>query len=93
MQLFDALGYAHAECGKIAAIRNGKKEISYPLLADMIKPPQFTDEEWLTVGWEIGWWCPSCDSTGKMLVYLFNGVTKEIDCPDCEAGIKWEGEY
>lgn len=56
MRLFDALGYAHAECGKIVGIRNGKKRfINYSLLEAGEVPPEITGEDFLLDGWEIGW--------------------------------------
>lgn len=56
MKLFDAMGYAHAECGKIIGIRNGsKKWISYELLDNGAESPPLTDEDFLTDDWEIGW--------------------------------------
>lgn len=56
MRLFDALGHAHAECGKIVGIRNGKKRfISYSLLETGEVPPALTDADFIGDGWEIGW--------------------------------------
>lgn len=92
MKLFDALGYLHGECSKIVAIRNNKKLIEYDLLDEGKTPPKFTDEDWIAEGWEIGWSCLTCESTGKQLIWI-NGREREVDCPECESGIYWEGEY
>jgi hypothetical protein len=55
MKLFDAIGYAHAECGRIVGIRNGKKRwVSYDLLEAGEVPPGLSDDDFIGDGWEIG---------------------------------------
>lgn len=79
MRLFDALGHAHAECGKIVGIRNSSKQwVSYDLLNAGEVPPDLTDADFIGDGWEIGWDCEVCKSSG---------------CWQCEDGIFWTDYY
>jgi hypothetical protein len=86
MKLFDAIGYAHAECGRIVGIRNGKKRwVSYDLLEAGEEPPGLSDADFIGGGWLIGWSCAAC--LGTMI--RESGAA----CTACEKGVDWEDTY